>query len=305
MPDGWSFAQAAAVPVAFLTAYYGLRRPGRPRTGRVGAGARRRRRRRHGGGAAGPASRAPRSTRTASTGKWARCCGLRPAGATTSRPPAPRLRGRSVPPPAAAASTSCSTRWPASSSTPRCGCCRRGGRFVEMGKTDIRDADDVARHVPGVRYRPFDLREAGPDRIARCWPSCWTCSSAACCTPLPVTAWDVRAARRRRSATCSQARHIGKIVLTMPPPGDPGRHRADHRRHRRRSAGWSPGTWSPSTACATCCWPAGAAPDAPGAAELRRRADRTRRRGHASPPATWPTATRWPRCWPPIPATTR
>src|ERR1700744_1002248 len=39
-----------------------------------------------------------------------------------------------------------------------------GGVFLEMGKTDIRDADVVARDHQRVRYRAFDLFEAGPDR---------------------------------------------------------------------------------------------------------------------------------------------
>ncbi|MDQ3402359.1 MAG: zinc-binding dehydrogenase, partial [Actinomycetota bacterium] len=38
-----------------------------------------------------------------------------------------------------------------------------GGRFVEMGKTDPRDPDEVATHHRGVRYRAFDLAEAGPE----------------------------------------------------------------------------------------------------------------------------------------------
>ncbi|MFZ1176459.1 MAG: beta-ketoacyl synthase N-terminal-like domain-containing protein, partial [Mycobacterium sp.] len=41
-----------------------------------------------------------------------------------------------------------------------------GGRFVEMGKTDLRDPEAVAEQHPGVRYRAFDLMEAGPDHIA-------------------------------------------------------------------------------------------------------------------------------------------
>src|SRR5271165_5294156 len=32
----------------------------------------------------------------------------------------------------------------------------RGGRFVEMGKTDIRDPGGVAAAHPGVSYRAFD-----------------------------------------------------------------------------------------------------------------------------------------------------
>ena len=40
-----------------------------------------------------------------------------------------------------------------------------GGVFLEMGKTDIRDPGVIAREYPGVRYRAFDLFEAGPERI--------------------------------------------------------------------------------------------------------------------------------------------
>ena len=42
----------------------------------------------------------------------------------------------------------------------------RGGRFIEMGKTDIRDPAQVARSCPGVVYQAFDLMEAGAPRIA-------------------------------------------------------------------------------------------------------------------------------------------
>ena len=39
-----------------------------------------------------------------------------------------------------------------------------GGVFLEMGKTDIRDPGVIAREYPGVRYRAFDLFEAGRPR---------------------------------------------------------------------------------------------------------------------------------------------
>ena len=42
-----------------------------------------------------------------------------------------------------------------------------GGVFLEMGKTDIRDPGVVADEHPGVRYRAFDLFEAGGDHIER------------------------------------------------------------------------------------------------------------------------------------------
>ena len=93
----------------------------------------------------------------------------------------------------------------------------RGGVFLEMGKTDIRDADAVAADHPGVRYRAFDLFEPGRDRhraryIVELSPDCSTTASL---RPLPVTTWDVRRAPAALRYL-SQARHIGKVVMTMP-----------------------------------------------------------------------------------------
>ena len=56
-----------------------------------------------------------------------------------------------------------------------------GGRFIEMGKTDLRDPEAVAEQHPGVTYRAFDLMEAGPDHIARdVVRVARTCSAPAC-----------------------------------------------------------------------------------------------------------------------------
>ncbi|MFE3938868.1 zinc-binding dehydrogenase, partial [Streptomyces goshikiensis] len=41
----------------------------------------------------------------------------------------------------------------------------RGGRFVELGKADVRDAAQVAADRPGTGYRAFELMEAGPELI--------------------------------------------------------------------------------------------------------------------------------------------
>ncbi|MDV7224309.1 zinc-binding dehydrogenase, partial [Streptomyces prunicolor] len=43
----------------------------------------------------------------------------------------------------------------------------RGGRFLEMGKADIRDPEVVVEAHPGVRYRAFDLFEVSPERLGR------------------------------------------------------------------------------------------------------------------------------------------
>ncbi len=90
-----------------------------------------------------------------------------------------------------------------------------GGRFLEMGKTDIRDPDTVAAAHEGVRYRAFDLIEAGPTRIAEMLAELLALFERGVLQPLPVRAWDVRNARRA-FRFMSQARHVGKIVLNPP-----------------------------------------------------------------------------------------
>ncbi|MET0451568.1 MAG: type I polyketide synthase [Mycobacterium sp.] len=91
----------------------------------------------------------------------------------------------------------------------------RGGAFLEMGKTDIRDAATVAADHPGVRYRAFDLFEAGADGVAHLLAGVSALSNAGVLRPLPVSTWDVRRAPAALRHL-SQARHIGKVVLTMP-----------------------------------------------------------------------------------------
>ncbi|TVS85676.1 type I polyketide synthase [Mycobacterium helveticum] len=94
-----------------------------------------------------------------------------------------------------------------------------GGRFIEMGKTDVRDARVVARQHRGVRYRAFDLLEAGPDRCAQLLAEVVGLLEDGVLTPLPVKTFDVRRAADAYRFV-SQARHIGKVVLTV--PGAPG-----------------------------------------------------------------------------------
>jgi polyketide synthase 12 len=90
-----------------------------------------------------------------------------------------------------------------------------GGVFLEMGKTDIRDAGEVAAEHGGVRYRAFDLFEAGADHIERMLSDLAALFEDATLRPLPVTTFDVRRAPAALRYL-SQARHTGKVVLTMP-----------------------------------------------------------------------------------------
>ncbi len=90
-----------------------------------------------------------------------------------------------------------------------------GGVFLEMGKTDIRDPEVVARDHSGVRYRAFDLFEAGPDRIAQLLDELAAMFGDDVLRPLPATRFDVRRAPAALRYL-SQARHVGKVVMTMP-----------------------------------------------------------------------------------------
>ncbi|MER6356891.1 SDR family NAD(P)-dependent oxidoreductase [Streptomyces sp. NPDC001634] len=91
----------------------------------------------------------------------------------------------------------------------------RGGRFIEMGKTDLRDAQTVAAEHPGVVYRAFDLRDVDPDHTAEMLTNVLALFEQRALRPLPVTTWDVRRAPEA-FRYLSQARHTGKIVLTVP-----------------------------------------------------------------------------------------
>ncbi|MBB2915617.1 NADPH:quinone reductase-like Zn-dependent oxidoreductase/acyl carrier protein [Streptosporangium becharense] len=96
----------------------------------------------------------------------------------------------------------------------------RGGRFAEMGKTDIRRPEEVASRHPGVAYRAFDLSDAGPDRTAEILAELVRLFERGALTPPPVRAWDVRRAPEA-FRFMAQAKHTGKIVLTVPAPLDP------------------------------------------------------------------------------------
>ncbi|MEU5185270.1 SDR family NAD(P)-dependent oxidoreductase, partial [Streptomyces longwoodensis] len=95
----------------------------------------------------------------------------------------------------------------------------RGGRFLEMGKTDIRDPREVAERHPGVTYQAYDLAQVEPDRVAAILAELRELFERGVLEPLPVRAWDVRRAPEALRFM-SQARHTGKLVLTVPRPWD-------------------------------------------------------------------------------------
>ncbi|MHA4820523.1 zinc-binding dehydrogenase, partial [Streptomyces aculeolatus] len=96
---------------------------------------------------------------------------------------------------------------------------RPGGRFIEMGKTDVRDADTVQTEHQ-VQYRNFDLIEAGPDRIQQILAHLTELFAEGHLTPLPTASFDVRHTPQALRHL-SQARHTGKLILTLPRALDP------------------------------------------------------------------------------------
>ena len=94
------------------------------------------------------------------------------------------------------------------------------GKLIDMGKTDIRDPARIAADHPGITYRAFDTAEAGPDRIAAMLTHLSALFAAGELQPLPVTAAPVTQARDA-FRTLSQARHTGKLALTIPHAPDP------------------------------------------------------------------------------------
>ncbi|ORA09347.1 hypothetical protein BST12_27795, partial [Mycobacterium angelicum] len=91
----------------------------------------------------------------------------------------------------------------------------RGGSFVEIGKTDIRAADDVAQAGTGVVYQAYDLHVAGPAELRPAWQTLTGLFAAGILRPLPTTSYGLLQARHA-FRDMSQARHTGKIVLIPP-----------------------------------------------------------------------------------------
>ncbi|HEX4115380.1 MAG TPA: SDR family NAD(P)-dependent oxidoreductase, partial [Solirubrobacteraceae bacterium] len=214
IPDGWSFTRAASVPIAFCTAYYGLVDLGSLRRGErvlIHAAA---------GGVGMAAVQLARLLgaevfATASPGKWdaLRALGLDDAHIASSRTldfedrfsQATDDKGVDV-------VLDCLAGEFVDASLRLLG---SGGRFLEMGKADIREIDDISRSHPEIDYRAFDLFEAGPDRIQEMLSDLLAHFERGELQGLPVTSWNMRRASQA-FRFMSQARHIGKNVLRSP-----------------------------------------------------------------------------------------
>ncbi|MFJ6956496.1 zinc-binding dehydrogenase, partial [Micromonospora aurantiaca (nom. illeg.)] len=214
MPADWSFTQAASVPLVFLTAYYALRDLAGLRAGESvlihnGAGGV--------GMAAIQLAHHLGATvhATASPGKWGV---LRELGVAEERIASSRTTEFEQTFGAATGGAGVDVVLDALAGEFVDASLRllpRGGRFVEMGKADVRDPEAVAAGHPGVVYRAFDLNEAGSTRIGEMLTELLDLFARGALRPLPLRAWDVRQARQALRHM-SQARHIGKVVLRVP-----------------------------------------------------------------------------------------
>ncbi|ROP31326.1 type I polyketide synthase [Couchioplanes caeruleus] len=213
VPDGWTFAEAASVPSVFLTAYYALFHVTKLAKGQrilIHAGA---------GGVGMAAVQLARHVgaevyATASPAKW------------------PTLRGLGLDDKHLASSRDLHFAQKFADATDGRGMdvvlnslahdfvdaslrlLPRGGNFIEMGKTDIRDPRQVAAAQPGVDYAAFDLYEAGPDAIRDMFVEVMKLFADGRVRLNPVAVRDVRDARRT-FREMSQGRHVGKLVLEV------------------------------------------------------------------------------------------
>ncbi|WP_345607911.1 SDR family NAD(P)-dependent oxidoreductase, partial [Streptomonospora salina] len=219
IPDGWSDTRAAAAPVAYLTAYYALVdlagvRPGERVLVHAAAG----------------------GVGTAAV-HLARHLGAEVYG-TAGRSKQPALIGGGLPADAVADSRTLDYEDHFRRATGGRGVdvvlnsltgahidaslrlLADGGRFVEIGKADVRDAAQVGAAHPGTAYLPFHLDEVGPDRIQAMLAAILELFDRGRLAHPPVAA---RPMHRAHDAfrTLQQGRNVGKAVLTVAKPIDP------------------------------------------------------------------------------------
>ncbi|MGY0063214.1 type I polyketide synthase [Streptomyces sp. LZ34] len=217
IPAGWSYARAAAVPLAFLTAYCCLAEPAEVREGDVvlvheGAG--------------GVGMAAVQLARhlgaevyaTADESEWdaLRALGLDDDHLASSRTLDFEDRVRAGTGDRGVDVVLNSLVGDYTDASLRL--LRDGGRFVELGSTDVRDAAQVAAAHPGTGYRAFT--GADPRRVRAILTEVVDLMERGVLRHVPLRTWDLRFAPDA-FRYMSQARYVGKIVLTLPAPLDP------------------------------------------------------------------------------------
>jgi acyl transferase domain-containing protein/NADPH:quinone reductase-like Zn-dependent oxidoreductase/acyl carrier protein len=211
VPDDWSLAAAATVPVAFLTADLGLSRLAQLRRGQsilihaaaTGVGL-----------AAVMIARAKGAEifATASPSKWPLLARLGVVNVMSSRDTdfaaailaATDGRGVDV--------VLNALTGPAVEASLRV--LKAGGLFLEMGKTDLWDVARVAAVNPTARYQPFDLGILSPAEVATSFADLMPRFAVGDLVPLPRRIHPVTGTPGA-FRTMAQAGHLGKIVIAF------------------------------------------------------------------------------------------
>ncbi|MCX2734490.1 zinc-binding dehydrogenase, partial [Saccharopolyspora sp. NFXS83] len=192
-PAEWSWEQAAAVPVVFLTAYYGLvdlaaAKPGERVLIHAAAG--------------GVGSAATQLARhlglevfgTASTGKWdtLHATGYDATHIANSRTLDFEQHFLDATDGAGVDIVLDCLAGEFVDATLRL--LPRGGRFLELGKADIRDPDTIGADHPGITYQAYDLAEAGTPRLQQILADIVDLFTRGILQPIPVSSFDIRRA---------------------------------------------------------------------------------------------------------------
>ncbi|MDN3265851.1 SDR family NAD(P)-dependent oxidoreductase, partial [Streptomyces sp. CSDS2] len=96
----------------------------------------------------------------------------------------------------------------------------RGGCFLELGNGERRDPAEIAARHQGVEYAAYDLGQTDPDLLQELLTELAGLFATGALRPLPVTAWPLARAEAA-FRHMSLARHTGKNVLTIDRTPDP------------------------------------------------------------------------------------
>ncbi|MFI6134247.1 SDR family NAD(P)-dependent oxidoreductase [Micromonospora sp. NPDC051141] len=219
IPQGWSFTRAASMPIVFLTAFYALRDLAGVRAGQrilIHAAA---------GGVGMAAVQLARAWglqvyATASAGKWdtLRQMGVDDTHLASSRDLDFRHSFLTATGGEGVDVVLNALTWEFVDAS--LDLLPRGGWFVEMGKTDVRDPVRVATDHPGVAYQAFNLPDVGADRIGQMLAEILDMFAAEVLQPLPVKVFE-SAQALQALRYLQAARHVGKVVLRLPAGLDP------------------------------------------------------------------------------------